>query len=49
MAVLTLSNTVLLRGMGTGYLMGDTRALKIAMKTMILATPIGLDSCNLAI
>jgi hypothetical protein len=49
MTVFAFNNTVLLRGIRTRHPMRDANTLKIAMKAVILTTPIGLDSFDFAI
>jgi hypothetical protein len=49
MAMFAFSNTVLLRGMRTRHPMRDANTLKIAMKAVILTTPVRLDSFDFSI
>jgi hypothetical protein len=49
MAMFAFSNTVLLRGMRTRHPMRDANTLKIAIKAVILNTPIRLDNFDFSI
>lgn len=49
MAVLPLSDAILLGSMWTSYSMGDSLTIEIFRETTVLATPIGLDCFNLGV